>query len=87
MTLIWLNKRRKDGISISERLPCDGLKTASSMACTVYTSFPTYLRPVHPEHNLNELTKMVSELEFQLDQWYSSQLHSLTTGTPQSPNP
>jgi hypothetical protein len=27
---------------------------------------------VHAEHNLSDLTKAVSELEFQLDQWYAS---------------
>ena len=41
---------------------------------------------MHAEHNLNDLTKVVGEMEFQLDQWYPQHNPPLTIGTHQSPN-
>jgi hypothetical protein len=39
------------------------------MACTVLPTI-TFLNTVHAEHPLSDLTKVVGEMEFQLDQWY-----------------
>jgi len=41
------------------------------MGCTVISSL-SFADSVHAEHNLADLTKVVSEMEFQLDQWYAS---------------
>jgi hypothetical protein len=40
----------------------------------MYSIFPHlhYLITVHAEHTLSDLTKVVGEMEFQLDQWYIS---------------
>jgi hypothetical protein len=38
----------------------------------MYSTTPPYyvINAVHAEHNLSDLTKVVGEMEFQLDQWY-----------------
>jgi hypothetical protein len=65
------NTRKKDGTSISAKWRCDGSKIVFFMGCTVRSSF-NLINAVHAEHSLSDLTKVVSEMEFQLDQWYAS---------------